>query len=552
MRRLRVCGSVLWTFLCVVGLADPRFTEVAEQAGLDFEHVNGMTGERWIVETVGAGVGVLDFDGDGRLDIWMVQGGPLVDRALGSPKDRLFRNVSEAGALRFEDVTDASGVNSTEYGMGVAAGDMDNDGDADVFVANFGSNRLFENLGDGRFRDITGKAGLGGLEWSVSASWADIDGDGLLDLYVVNYLDYSIEKNKVCRDIASRAAYCAPSSYAPVADRLYRNRGDGSFDDISDAAGINSVAGPGLGVVAHDFDADGAVDFYVANDGAANLLWLNQGDGRFEDGAALAFVAVNGNGAAEAGMGVDAEDFDADCDVDLFVTHLATETNTLYRNQGDWFSDSTNQAGLAASSGPFTGFGTGWFDADNDGDLDLFSANGAVSAIAALREAGDAYPLRQRNQLWLNNGQGRYREVLDEPAFGALEVSRGVAFADLDNDGDVDLVTSNNSGVVRVYRNSASASWLGVDPRGRHGGTAIGAEVWLESSPCPRRRVATDGSFASANDPRIVFGRADDAAPQTVHVRWPDGAETRFGPLPPGRYHRLQQPPADGSNAAAP
>ena len=538
-----MAGLVVSSVFCLAGVADPRFSEVAASAGLDFKHVNGMAGERWIVETVGAGVGVLDFDGDGRLDIWLVQGGPLIERTDGLPKDRLFRNVSTGGALRFEDVTDASGVRSTEYGMGIAAGDMDNDGDADVFVANFGPNRLFENLGDGRLRDITENAGLAAPEWSVSASWADIDGDGLLDLYVVNYLDYAVANNKVCRDIASRAAYCAPSSYAPVPDRLYRNLGRGRFADISDAAGIGGVAGPGLGVVAHDFDADGAVDFYVANDGAANSLWLNQGDGRFEDGAGLAFVAVNGNGAAEAGMGVDAEDFDADCDVDLFVTHLATETNTLYVNQGDWFSDSTNQAGLAASSGPFTGFGTGWFDADNDGDLDLFSANGAVSAIAALREAGDAYPLRQRNQLWLNDGRGRYVEVLDEPAFGALEVSRGVAFADLDNDGDVDLVTANNSGAARVYRNMASASWIGVDVRGRNGGTAVGAEVWLESSPCPRRRVATDGSFASANDPRIVFGRADDAAPQTVHVRWPDGTETRFGPLAPGRYHRLQQPP---------
>ena len=548
-----MAGVVFSSVLCLAGVADPRFSEVAESAGLDFKHVNGMAGERWIVETVGAGVGVLDFDGDGRLDIWLVQGGPLIDRADGLPSDRLFRNASTGGTLRFEDVTDASGVSSTEYGMGIAAGDMDNDGDADVFVANFGPNRLFENLGDGRFRDITENAGLAAPEWSVSASWADIDGDGLLDLYVVNYLDYAIANNKVCRDIASRAAYCAPSSYEPVPDRLYRNLGRGRFADISDAAGIGGVAGPGLGVVSHDFDADGAVDFYVANDGAANSLWLNQGDGRFEDGAGLAFVAVNGNGAAEAGMGVDAEDFDADCDVDLFVTHLATETNTLYVNQGDWFSDSTNQAGLAASSGPFTGFGTGWFDADNDGDLDLFSANGAVSAIAALREAGEAYPLRQRNQLWLNNGRGRYAEVLDEAAFGALEVSRGVAFADLDNDGDVDLVAANNSGGARVYRNAAGASWLGVDVRGRDGQTAVGAEVWLESSPCPRRRVATDGSFASANDPRIVFGRADDATPQTVHVRWPDNTETRFGPLAPGRYHRLQQPPEpEGSGGAAP
>ena len=535
---------VLVALSAVAGGAEPRFTEVAEQAGVDFVHVNGMVGERWIVETVGAGVGVLDFDSDGHLDIWLVQGGPLANRDAELPRDRLFRNLGVTGQMRFEEVTTASGVQETEYGMGIAVGDMDNDGDADVFIANFGPNRLFENLGNGRFRDVTAVAGLGAAEWSVSASWADVDADGLLDLYVVNYLDFAVTENKVCRDIASRTAYCAPSSYPAVRDRLYRNLGAGRFEDVSTSSGIAAARGPGLGVVAHDFDADGDADFYVANDGAANLLWLNRGDGRFDDGAAFAFVAVNGNGAAEAGMGVDAEDFDGDCDVDLFVTHLATETNTLYVNQGDWFSDDSNKAGLAASSGPFTGFGTGWFDADNDGDLDIFSANGAVSAIAAQSEAGDPYPLRQRNQLWLNDGGGRYREVLDEPAFAALEVSRGVAFGDLDNDGDVDLVTANNKGAARIYENAGpAASWLGVELVGKTGEPAVGASAWLESRPCPRRRVGTDGSFASASDPRIVFGLGDDEQPQWVQVRWPDASESRFGPLATRRYHRLRQPP---------
>ena len=533
---------VLGVVSAVAGAAEPRFTEVAEQAGVHFEHVNGMVGERWIVETVGAGVGVFDFDGDGRLDIWLVQGGPLAGRGGELPRDRLFRNVGEGRELRFVDVTAASGVESTEYGMGIATGDIDNDGDADVFIANFGPDRLYENLGDGRFRDITRNAGLAANKWSVSASFADVDADGLLDLYVVNYLDFTIEKNKVCRDIASRAAYCAPSAYAAVADRLYRNVGEGRFQDVSVHAGISAAAGPGLGVVSHDFDADGDADFYVANDGAANFLWLNDGTGRFIDGAELAFVAVNGNGAAEAGMGVDAEDFDADCDVDLFITHLATETNTLYVNQGGWFSDDTSKAGLAASSGPFTGFGTGWFDADNDGDMDIFAANGAVSTIAALREAGDAYPLRQRNQLWLNDGSGRYGEVTDEPALAVSEVSRGVAFGDLNNDGAVDIVAANNRGSARIYRNGAQASWLGLDLRGLQGQTAVGAEVWLDENRCMRRRVATDGSFASASDPRVVFGRGTDAAPQVVRVRWPDGSASRFGPLATGRYHRLQQP----------
>ncbi len=229
-------------------------------------------------------------------------------------------------------------------------------------------------------------------------------------------------------------------------------------------------------------------------------------------------MAVNGNGAADAGMGIAAEDFDGDCDVDLFVTHLATETNTLYASRGDWFSDDTNQAGLAASSAPFTGFGTGWFDADNDGDLDLFSANGAVSEMLAKRDAGDPHPLGQRNQFWLNDGTGRYAEYL-EPAFAHAEVSRGAAFADLDNDGNIDLLVANNHGPVRLYRNDApSRPWLGVELRAAPGRTAVGASVWRESEPCPRRRIATDGSYASASDARLIFALGDAATPEHVRV----------------------------------
>ena len=536
----------LWLAVAA-GAAPPsgpvRFVEVAEQTGLDFVHVNGMVGKRWLAEIVGAGVGVLDFDGDGRLDIWLVQGGPLADRrGDGLPGDRLFRNVGAPGELRFVDVTEKSGVRATGYGMGVATGDIDNDGDADVFLANFGANQLYENLGDGRFRDITARAGLVGDEWSASASFADVDGDGRLDLYVGNYLDFTLDNHKDCRDIASRASYCAPSAYRGVPDRLYRNAGAGRFADASAEAGIDAAFGGALGVVAEDFDGDGDTDFYVANDGAGNLLWMNRGAGAFVDEALLAGVAFNANGAAEASMGVDAEDFDQDCDADLFLTHLATETNTLYVNNGGWFADATNRAALAASSGPYTGFGTSWFDADNDGDLDLFSANGAVMAMAAQRDAGVAYPLRQRNQIWLNDGRGRYAEQPGGPAFALEEVSRGAAFADLDNDGDTDIVVANNSGPARLYRNdSLAASWLGVELRAAPGRNATGARVWLEAAPCARRRVGTDGSYASANDSRLVFGLGAVREAQFARVRWPGGGEERFGPLATGRYHVLRQ-----------
>ena len=519
-----------------------RFTEVAASAGVDFVHDNGGAGERWLAEIMGAGAAVFDFDGDARLDIWLVQGGPLAGRDQGGeqrlPSDRLYRNVSEAN-LRFQDVTENAGVLATGYGMGIATGDIDNDGDLDVFLANFGANQLYENLGS-RFRDITEQAGVAGDEWSVSASFADIDGDGLLDLYVANYVDFSLSKHKVCRDFASRPTFCTPESYPPLSDRLYRNLGDGHFADISAAAGVDAASAGGLGVVADDFDGNGKTDFYVANDPVDNLLWLNQGDGRFVDHALPAGAAVNGDGDAEASMGVDAEDHDQDCDVDLFLTHLVAETNTLYSGDGaGGFADVTNASGLAASSGPFTGFGTGWFDADNDGDLDLFSANGAVTEIEAQLAAGLPHPFRQRNQVWLNDGQGHYREARGG-ALDLQEASRGAAFGDLDNDGDIDIVVTNNRGPARIYRNDTTRGrWIGIQLNAGPEHNAYGATVQLESSRCSRRRIATDGSYASASDPRLVFGSGRDGVPKFVRVRWPDGAQERFGPLATDRYHRL-------------
>ena len=528
---------------------DVAFEEVARAAGLDFKHVNGMAGERWLAEILGGGVAVFDFDGDGRLDVWLVQGGPLAGRDTKPlPGDRLFRNVGDVapGELRFHDVTSASGVEASGYGMGIASGDIDNDGDLDVFVANLGANELFENVGGGRFRDVTAVAGLAGDEWSVSASFADFDGDGWLDLYVANYVDFSLATHKVCRDLASRPTYCAPQSYPAATDRLYRNLGDGRFADVSASAGIDGPLGAALGVVADDFDADGRIDFYVANDATDNLLWINQGGGRFENRALLAGVAVNGDGNAEASMGVDAEDFDGDCDVDLFVTHLDAETNTLYANDGSgWFVDVSNGSGVAAASSPFTGFGTAWFDADNDGDLDLFSANGAITVIEPQQAQGVEHPFGQRNQLWLNDGSGQYEEVRAGEALELVAASRGAAFGDLDNDGDTDIVVANNNGYVHLYRNklttrqSAPAHWLGIELSGPAGQPTAGSVVQLASRPCGKRRASTDGSYAAANDPRLLFGLGDDNAAQFVQVSWPDGRSERFGPLPVDRYHRL-------------
>jgi hypothetical protein len=529
-----------------------RFIEVSGSVGLDFTHDNGMQGDFWIVEIIGPGVGVLDFDGDGWLDLWLVQGGPLKDRRAPKPGDRLLRNIGQDREVRFEDVTEKSGVKATGYGLGIATGDIDGDGDLDVFLANYGLNQLHENLGDGRFRDITSTSGLAGDEFSVSASFADFDGDGLIDLYIANYVAFEIVQHEPCLHDDGHADYCGPTNYPTTTDRLYRNLGGGQFEDVSRKAGIEAGRGAGLGVVAQDFDADGRTDFYVANDMNENLLWLNQGSGRFVNDALFAGAAVNANGLAEGSMGVNAKDFDGDGDADLFMTHLAGESNTLFVNDGQgWFTDGSAVTGVAYSSIPYTGFGSGWIDFDNDGDLDLFSANGAIKAITAQRKAGVDHPFRQRNQLWLNDGNGRYEASDGGSAFKLEEVSRGAAFGDLDNDGDIDIVVMNNHGPAHLYRNDTnSAHWLGVEIRGsERRPQSFGASVWREAAPWPRKRVGTDGSYASASDPRLLFGLGPDTAPQFVQVQWPDGARQRFGPLDADRYHVLtRSEPAPGGD----
>ena len=547
-------GCFVALALAVVAAARPawgetvRFVEVAKQVGVDFTHRSGKRGELWTLEITGAGAAVLDFDGDHRMDLWLVQGGPLPTStstsATGAPAapaegamDRLYRNVGAPGEMRFVDVTTTSGVVAAGYGMGIATGDIDNDGDADVFVANHGPNQLFENLGDGRFRDITAKSGVAGDAWSIAGSFADVDDDGLLDLYVGNYLDFPRATYQPCRRWSSRPTYCAPSNFAPQGDRLYRNLGEGRFADISEAAGVGAALGGAMGVVADDFNGDGRVDFYVANDGLDNLLWLGRGAGRFQEAALPRGVAVNGDGVAEASMGVVTADYDRDGDPDLFITHDVKESNTLYVNDGaGWFEDRSALAGVAAPSLRDTGFGVGWVDVDNDGHLDLFSVNGAVAVMEAQLAAGVDPPLRQVNLLMRNDGRGRYAAAAGGPAFASRDVSRGAAFGDLDNDGDIDAVVTNNDGPARIYRNdSPVANWLGLLL-----GAPSGATVWLESSG-ERRRTRTDGGYASAHDPRLLFGLAASGTPQFARVRWPDGTEQRIGPLAVNRYHAVRR-----------
>ncbi|MGD9386989.1 MAG: CRTAC1 family protein [Gammaproteobacteria bacterium] len=556
--RATTLAILLATAAPAVAADSAWFVDVAGPAGVDFVYRNGMTGEFWFPEIMGGGVALLDYDNDGRLDIYLVQGG-LMPGTEGDPAaaggDRLYRNESsrdEDGHWlpRFRDVTSDAGIEAHGYGMGVATGDYDADGFTDLYVLNLGDNQLWRNNGDGTFSDRTVEAGVNDPGWSVSGSFGDLDGDGRPELVVVNYADYTVAKNKACRStLTNQLDYCSPSAYEGVPDRLFRNLGDGRFEDVTAAAGLAEVAHHGLGVVIADLDYDGLPDIYVANDGDPNSLWLNEGGLAFRDEAFLAGSAVNADGMTEAGMGVDAGDFDRSGAEDIFVTHMRSESNTLYSNGGDgWFTDVTSRAGLGVPSLSYTGFGTAWTDVNLDGWLDLVIANGAVTLERNLVDAGSEFPYHQRNQLFLSLGDGRFREASDSagPAFQVANVTRGAAVGDLDNDGRPDVVFANIEGPAQILLNriDTEANWLGlelVDESGRR--HATGAAAWLlaEDEPPHMRRARADGSYASAQDARVRFALGEGADPANVRVRWPDGSEEEFAALDVDRYHVLRQ-----------
>jgi hypothetical protein len=546
------------------GPTGPIFEALGPEAGLDFVHDNGMSGKRWFVEMMGAGAGLLDYDGDGDLDLYLVQGGPLADAgpSVGAPSDRLYRNDwTESGLLRFTDVTAETGLaGATGYGMGVSTGDYDNDGDVDLYLSNWGANQLWRNEG-GRFVDATAEAGEGMADpgWSAGATFFDYDRDGWLDLMIVNYDAYSLAAHVDCRSPRSgRLDYCGPQSYPAQPDRLMHNLGDGSFEDVTAQMGIAAAFGPALGVVAADLDADGWQDLYVANDGAENQQWMNREGRRFEDVAPAMGSALSRDGLTQASMGLLAEDVDADGDIDLFSTHLERETNTLYVNDGTgFFEDRSRTSGLGQASFAMTGFGVAALDYDLDGALDIAVSNGEVRLIEEQAAAGEELPLAQPKQLFRGLGEGSFELVGAEAgeAFARLEVGRGLAAGDLDQDGDVDLLSSQNGGPawVLVNRVGQDAAWIGArllgtdarrDMLGARAALLVGG-AGSDLAAISQARVATDGSYGSARDPRVRFGlgQAGDAEGRMLGIRvwWPDGLAEDFGDLAPGRYHELLQ-----------
>ena len=534
------------------------FVERAEATGLDFVHFNGMSGEFYYPEIMAPGVALIDYDNDGDLDVFVTQGQMLgadktIADAVFPPKgaliDRLFRNdlvVREDGTrnLHFTDVTGQSGIDLRTYGMGAAVGDFDNDGFPDIYRTGLSGSVMLHNNGNGTFTDVSSQTGTAnGGGWGVSAAFVDYDRDGWLDLFVGNYLHYNTAADVHCLSVTGRRDYCPPNSYRPQPSRLFHNRGNGTFEDVTVKAFVGGAFGPALGVSTADFNGDGWIDIYVANDGQPNQLWINQRNGTFKETGFLSGSAVSGQGQAEASMGVDAGDFDNDGDEDLFVTNWLDQMNVLYVNDGSGnFEDRRAVSGLGSPSLAKTGFGTAWFDVDNDGWLDLFVANGGVATIEALARADDPFPLRMTPQLYRNLGNGRFR---------IADVGRGAAFGDVDNDGRPDIVITNASGRLRLLVNQVSDSsqgsrnhWLGLRLIGaRVARDMIGARVQVirSSGPALWRRARSDGSYASANDPRVLVGLGPSAEAPRVRVIWPSGRTEEWRDVAVDRYTTLKE-----------
>ncbi len=576
MRAVLSRSASLWVILCAVACGsgvEPDssgrsstdsdvdwFVDHAAASGLDFIHFNGMSGEFYQPEIMGSGAALFDYDNDGDLDVYLVQGTmlgtgtPLIAPPDAALTDRLFRNdlvVDPDGrrTLRFTDVTHASGIAAPGYGQGVASGDFDNDGWVDLYVTEFGPNRMWRNLGDGTFADVSDQTGTADPLWGVPASFVDFDRDGWLDLAVANYVNFTVETNVRCHHQERQTQiYCDPVDYLGEPDRLYRNQGDGTFADVTISAGLADAFGPGLGIATADVDHDGWVDIFVANDQAENQLWMNQGDGTFQNRALMAGVALGTGGEDKADMGVDFGDFDNDGDEDLVITELTGQGSTLYVNDGTGlFEDLAAQTGIQQPSLPYTGFGTAWFDVDGDGWLDVLAVNGPV-LLDREPTPDDPLPLDQQNQLFRNLGNGQFEDVTDRAGtvFELSEVSRGAAFGDIDNDGDTDVLVTNAAGPVRLLVNQVGTRhhWLGLRLVGKNlPRDMVGARVAVIRSTGSTlwRRARADGSYASANDPRVLVGLGSSAESPTVRVTWPSGMIEEWTDLPVDRYTTLTE-----------
>ncbi|WZO95934.1 FG-GAP-like repeat-containing protein [Isosphaeraceae bacterium EP7] len=518
----------------------PRFEDVARTAGIDSRYDCGAGRSLSIADTIGGGVGLIDYDGDGWLDIYFVNGGPLTaDLRSASGANRLYRNRGDG---TFEDVTARAGVAGSAYGMGCAVGDYDGDGHDDLFVTGLGRTILYRNRGDRTFEDATARAGVGSPRWTTAAGFADLDDDGDLDLVAITYVELNVKAESQCRDEFGLPIHCSPQRYRAEPDQLFRNNGDGTFSDVSREAGLEVPDGRGLGLAIADLDGDGRLDLFVANDTSPNFLFLNKGGLRFEEQGMASGVAFDGAGRATASMGVVADDLNGDGLIDLFHTNLINEGSILRSNLGGGqFMDATLSAGLSAPSRPKTGFAAAALDADNDGRLDLFVANGHIDDRPKIQT-----PMAQTPQLFLGRDGGRF-EVMDPAGdryFSRPVVGRGAAAGDLDNDGRVDLVVVHRDEPAAVLHNrTPGGHWLGVRLVGaKNGRSPVGARVRIRTPAGDQMRWQTGGTgYLSAHDSRLWFGLGSAPAVEHLEVRWPSGKVESWPDLPADQILEIKE-----------
>ena len=506
----------------------PTFVDVTEAAGIHFKHNKGTTEHKHIIETMGSGVVFFDYDTDGDPDLYFVNSGSVPNENPQTLGNVLYRNEGDG---RFTDVTEISGIGDTGYGMAASAADIDNDGDLDLYVANFGQDKLYRNNADGTFTDITEAAGIDNTLWSIAAVYLDFDTDGDLDIFVVNYLVYHL--SMPVSTYKGVVGYGHPRSYEGTPDVLYRNNGDGTFTNIAETAGIiNSVEGRGMAAVAWDYDQDGLPDIYVANDTNRNFLYHNNGDGTFTDESIFIGVGYDERGVAEGSMGVDAADYNSDGWFDLIVAN--SEKATLYKNEeGLFFTDATADSGLEQPTLPFVGFSPLFLDYNNDGHLDMFCANGHPQDIIETLMGNETYA--QRDQIFHNNGDGTYTDVSATAGdyFSVPLVGRAAATADYDNDGDPDIVIMNSNQRAVLLRNDGgnSKNWLGLKLVGTQSNRdGIGAKVTITAGNMTQiREVKSGSSYASGSDTRLLFGLGDNQNVEKVSIVWQSGTTQELG-----------------------
>ncbi len=522
---------------CTTAPAEEIFIDVTDPAGITFEHTDGRSGLRLFNEFLGSGGGFFDYDGDGDLDIYLVNGAMQTDNPTDQAQpNTLYRNNGDG---TFTDVTEEAGVGSTAYGTGATVADYDNDGDLDLYVTNFGEDQLYQNNGDGTFTDVTAHAGVGNPNWGTSCAFADVDNDGHLDLYVANYATYAPQNDIRCEERGVHV-YCGPHAYPAVHDTFYKNNRDGTFTDMSKLYRSSDLQPQhGLGVTFGDYDNDGDADLYVANDQDPNFLFQNNGNGNFLEVALISGVCYNDMGKEEAGMGTDFGDYNNDGRLDLTVSNYQTETNTVYHNHdGTFFTDNTITSGIAEVTHGYLGWGIRFFDYDNDGHQDIFVANGHLMDNITALEKHVSYP--QRNLLFRNAGDGTFVNVTSETdGLDLKKVSRGAAIGDYDNDGDLDILVTNCNQRPDLLQNVVGNqnNWIQIQVVGQKSNrSGIGARIKVVTGTHVQyREVQSGGSYLSFHDLRAHFGVGKAEQIELLEIRWTNGHIDRETHLPVNR-----------------